>query len=431
MKARLLFAFLTVLSALGLVYASFLPITPRSVHWPEAVAAFRGLPWLNLGLYNRADWIANALVVLPAGFFAAAAVDYGRASRIPLLLAMPLIAAALVAMVCGIEFAQVYFPPRTRSLNDVAAGSFGAVVGPLLWLAFGRLFMHAVTLVRSGQLTKDRIAWAAWIYVAANLLYAALPLDVVLTNGEWQTKVDKGLIVVWPDARVWMNPGMLKGIVLAAVRAAILAMMMGLARGPVRGFWSGVWLAIACELIQIPIFTRTASTVDVGVGVVGAALGVLMLQLHPFAVTVLRHAWVWFAVATVSLVLIVASTLGRSVGFVKESAILEARWEDFWGWPFAKYYFTSEFEAGSNVLAKLGVFAVAGFCLCSGVINLRPGWRWVAGLLGWLAILSAASFIEIAQVYLLPHVPDASDILIYVSGALLGWSFRIYAWPST
>ena len=118
-----------------------LPIKYRACSLDQAWSNFVNLPWLHIQVYGRADWVANLLVVLPLGWLGAAAFDWGRKSQRLLLLLMPFLIGFLCIVVIGIEFAQAWFPPRTQSLNDIAAGCVGAVLGPVVWLVTGRWTM--------------------------------------------------------------------------------------------------------------------------------------------------------------------------------------------------------------------------------------------------------------------------------------------------
>jgi glycopeptide antibiotics resistance protein len=92
--------------------------------------------------------------------------------------------------------------------------------------------------------------------------------------------------------------------------------------------------------------------------------------------------------------------------------------------PFAKYYWSSEFQAGSNATGKMIVFAIMGFLianLCSvpGQRGERP--PWIATTLAACCILLTAIVIEVAQIYLHPSIGDNTDVMLYCLGGLGGW----------
>ncbi len=68
---RSLLAAGAIFSLCFVVYASLVPLIYVAKSFSETVAQFQRTPWLRLGIENRADWVANGLIMLPAGFLAA------------------------------------------------------------------------------------------------------------------------------------------------------------------------------------------------------------------------------------------------------------------------------------------------------------------------------------------------------------------------
>jgi len=421
---------MAILTALALVYASIVPITPRSVQWNDAVAAFKSLPWFQLDIYRRADWVANALVVIPVGWLAAAAIDWGRPSRWWLLWWMPWIIGGLCVLVVGIEFLQVWFPPRTRSLNDMFAGCVGAVFGPLAWLTTGRFTVSAILGIRHAVRSRQRVIWGLMVYAILNIVYSAMPLDLILSRAEWEQKRELGRVIIWPsDWGLALTRASLLPWALAAIRSGLFAFFATRAVGARHAVLAGVVFAVVCEAVQVPIFTGKASVLDLVAGVAGVVSAVGLALVWPRISWPLRYPAVWLTLIAMSLAAIFAGTLVRTTGQVSDPAEIAWRWQEFWTWPFAKYYYTSEFEAGSNLVSKLLVFAMVGFCLRSAAIRTsinRRGWVLSVGV---FVALTIGVMIEISQVYLLPNVPDASDIIIYAVGLGMGYGAQWFANP--
>ncbi len=59
---------LTLLYALFCLYGSWVPFHFRGVGLDEAMDRFRNLPYLQIGVGRRADWVANLLLFMPLGF---------------------------------------------------------------------------------------------------------------------------------------------------------------------------------------------------------------------------------------------------------------------------------------------------------------------------------------------------------------------------
>ena len=51
------------------IYGSLIPFQFRSLPIEEAINRFRHLPYLNLGIQSRADFVANILLFIPLSFF--------------------------------------------------------------------------------------------------------------------------------------------------------------------------------------------------------------------------------------------------------------------------------------------------------------------------------------------------------------------------
>ncbi len=144
-----------MLSLIALFYASLVPFEFQSRTCREALLQFSQLNWLNLDVYRRADWIANGLVALPFSFF-----FFGAADRGPLFtLGSYLKTFGMIVFGIGciflIEFMQIWFPPRTVSGNDIAAGCIGVILGPILWLLCGRPALVAWTYLISVKWTQE------------------------------------------------------------------------------------------------------------------------------------------------------------------------------------------------------------------------------------------------------------------------------------
>jgi len=125
---------------LFVVYGSLVPLKFQALPWDEAVARFAAIPFLNLGIGSRADWVANLLLFVPLSFlWMGVAARRGGSTRA--VLAALLIVPAAIGLSVGIEFTQLFFPQRTVSQNDVFAETLGGLLGVAAWLLWGRAFL--------------------------------------------------------------------------------------------------------------------------------------------------------------------------------------------------------------------------------------------------------------------------------------------------
>ena len=116
-----------------IIYGSLVPLDfhPHTLAW--AWAQFQQIPMLNLQVGSRADWIANGVLYLPTGFLLAERF-VGRVPGLVLALALLACLCALCGLTFGVEFTQLFFPPRTVSQNDLLAETLGGALGLLLAL---------------------------------------------------------------------------------------------------------------------------------------------------------------------------------------------------------------------------------------------------------------------------------------------------------
>ncbi|MDP3221141.1 MAG: VanZ family protein, partial [Deltaproteobacteria bacterium] len=114
------------------IYGSLVPLDFRALPWGEAVSRFSAIPFLDLGIGSRADWMANLLLFIPLTFLWMGVLTAGSSTLRTRLVMLVLIPAA-AALSVGIEFTQLFFPQRTVSQNDILAETLGGLIGVLVW----------------------------------------------------------------------------------------------------------------------------------------------------------------------------------------------------------------------------------------------------------------------------------------------------------
>ena len=192
------------------VYGSLVPLDYTALPWDQAVATFRNIPFLQLGIDSRADWVANGVLFAPLGFLSAQVLK-AWLPRLPYAMAIPLAFAGCAALAGGVEFTQLFFPPRTVSQNDLMAEAIGSAVGALLapvlagWLAR----LGAGWFAGGGKLLWHLLEGYAVVYV----LLCFFPYDLLLSAAEVQRKWASGL---WGWALAPHERGLLFALLPAA-----------------------------------------------------------------------------------------------------------------------------------------------------------------------------------------------------------------------
>ena len=410
-----------LLSLCFVVYASLVPLNYTAKSLDETVAEFKKTPWFHLGIESRADWVANGLIMMPAGFLAAGAIDWRRKRRWLLLIASPFIVAWLVATVFAIEFVQIWFPPRVVSQNDIFAGAIGSVAGVLLWWLAGRLLLGQFE-----QFMLSEPGLAKWkllmnFGVIGLLIYNVMPLAVLVSFAELREKWNAGEIRIIPFQEFQFSRKAMLFLAIACVRLGPYAFVTTLQNGMRHAVAQGLTLALLLELVKVPIHSRPASAT----GVVATALGVLIVACSASMLMrwllMLDRGIVWFMGALGWTGMMLVGFLGRFDSIEHERAVLEQRLQGILVVPFARAHSSSEFEAGQNILVKLVVFAALTFLLSGWCSRLRTKTTLrLAATVSIVGCIVLGLGIEVAQVFLPPLVPDATDFILYGTGALLG-----------
>ena len=169
-----------------IIYGSLVPLDfhPHTLIW--AWEAFQHTPMLNLGIDSRADWIANGVLYLPAGFLLAERfVGHLRGLALGGMILLSIAALACVAF--GVEFTQLFFPPRTVSQNDLVAESIGGALGVLLALPFSNPVRRMAAFKPTHGAQGVTLLLGG--YMAAYLTFCFFPFDFFLSAQEVSEKL--------------------------------------------------------------------------------------------------------------------------------------------------------------------------------------------------------------------------------------------------
>ncbi len=167
------------------VYGSLLPFNYTAQPLALALEQFQHLRLMHIGPDGRADWMANLLLYVPLAFFWLAACDRPLSGPWRIL-GSSLVLTALCMLAAIIEFGQIFFPPRTVSLNDVIAEWLGISIGAAVWFAWGGHTRAIVLgLVRGG---RGAVAPLVIVYAVAYVSLALFPFDFLLTPAEFSQK---------------------------------------------------------------------------------------------------------------------------------------------------------------------------------------------------------------------------------------------------
>ncbi|MEM8668633.1 MAG: VanZ family protein [Planctomycetota bacterium] len=422
---RRLFAAIAAVMLLLVIYASALPVRFVPISWTDLWTRFVNTPWLSLGLDRRADWVANGLILIPFGFFYAAAWDWPSSSFGRKQLAFVSFAIVHAVIVCFIEAMQICFPPRTVSLNDMLAGYVGGIFGIFLWFLTGnRIIQSAAGFLASPKGPERLVILARWCAFAL-VLYATMPLDVMLATEEWQLKHQSGGFVIvpfadWAGATSFMKSILMNGWALPF--GVLLKRQYGDHNRAIQ--YLTLW-CVVIELASLPIYTGTTSITDTIVRLTIGIVGVFSSdQVFRYA-NKLDRPWIWFAASLSVAIVTYVAFLARYETVITDHAVVMERVQNILVAPFARAQQASELVAAQNIAGKLILFAALGFLL-SGWRDRQATSRPATGIVVASSALGLGITIEVSQAFLSPFVPDITDVLTYLVGAMVGLvAFRL------
>lgn len=411
------------------IYGSLVPLNFRSMPLEDAVARFRDLPFLDLGIGSRADWVANLLLFIPLAFLWTALLAVGRGPAIAALVSL-LVVVAGVALAVGIEFTQLFFPKRTVSQNDIMAESLGGVLGVIAWWAFGARMVAWYESWRLARTPAELAERLAWVYLVGIYTYGLLPLDLTLSPVELFHKWRDGYLHLIPFVGLPADPAKaVYQLVADCMLWAVLAFLWGIKRGVSRlGPWQIVFAsALLLEFLQLFVYSRITDVTDLLTAALGGLLGARVALLYSgrdgkagSTRSGKRISWIAF-----SLVLVWLGVLGTvfwyPFEFSADGLPLRERLDFLSRVPFHSHYIGNEFGAASEVLNKVLFFAPLGGLLAWWVSTLSWKWRSMAGFAAFFAILFSALGIEAGQMYLPEKVPDTTDAFLEVLGGSMGY----------
>jgi VanZ family protein len=405
------------------VYGSLLPFEYVEQPFALALERFREIPLLALGPGDRADWMANLLLYAPLAFLWLAALHRGT-SVARRAFQSALVTVALCAMAAAIEFAQIFFPPRTVSLNDLIAEWLGALIGTATWLILGDRARALWLDVSAGGRAAARALGVA--YAISYILLALFPFDFLLTAAEFAQK-DLARQAGW-----WIAPRACEYTMRCATQllAEILfALPLGAAFATARRatlrlpmlVLAGLLFGIAIELAQLFLASGVSQGASVATKTFGFVAGGIIAP---------RLAGIWSRLRTwnglqpllwllaLSYVAAIVTVLGVGNGAGISWREATTRLADLPLVPFYNYYYTSETRALASLLFQAALYLAPGILLALGARVPR------ASIYPWLAGVASGILALAVQVERLLHPPqrfDLTDVIIAIAAGIAGY----------
>lgn len=418
------------------IYGSLVPLDFHSRSWGDAWQAFKDIPYLDLGIGSRADWVANILLFIPLTFMWLGILWHSKSVGVRILASGVLLAAA-VALSFGIEFTQLFFPPRTVSLNDIIAESIGGCIGIALWWVSGEKVLRWLEQWSQAKGNTGLAERLLYLYLFVLFGYNLLPLDLTLSPVEIYHKWREGRVILVPFGYIFANPmqeiyGLISDVAIWAP-VAFLWRLSAKRPGPSILLYV-IGAAALLEFLQLFVYTRVTNVTQIITAALGAAVGLLLANLMqnkklggPATLTghvtgAGRHL-AWLA-ASASWMAVMIAIFWYPFDFHFSRELAAERLPGMLKVPFVAYYYGSEYRAATEVLHKAGFFLPLGILLgLAQPNNLSNGLRRLFKAWILLLIPLTALGIEVGQAFLPDKNADITDWMLETLGGLAGYLF--------
>jgi glycopeptide antibiotics resistance protein len=407
-------------------------IGPAGLHFvfqdpSDALQRFLATRFVVHGSDQRADWIGNLLMLVPFGFLVTATIwPRRKVLRLPAAIAALLICTVAIL---GIKYLQLFFPPRTVTLNYITAQCIGAAMG-----CAGCIVWHGH--IGPSVSRRDPVAAlvvALRLYAGALLIFLLMPLDFALSAADLQTQLarlpDTLLALPGADRPLPIQLTLIAtaaagfipvGMLLSFVKVGVFRIRRGVAAVTLIGLLltSGIFVLTTLVMSAAPsmaaILYRTAGIM------IGAASIRWAIKGGPVRSQARIRAWVPWLIIPYLIVLIGVNRLW-SVDWL--SARLAAEQVYCLGLlPLFDYYIVTKAEAARNIVGHVAMYLPIGFGLWFRDPRPRTGLR--AFVLA--ALLSCG--VELGR-YLRPGLEgDINAIVVAGVSAMLATWLMPMAW---
>jgi len=408
------YAVLAMLFAAFAIYGSVTPLRLHPMLFDEAIERFRLVLVQPLAVPSRSDWLANFLLLLPFGFCLMAAIccDHPYFGAPAFLVTV----VACLALAVSVEFAQLFFPPRVSSINDIAAQSCGGTTGALLWLLRGqRLTANARCLWNDfGSRSTAHLLLSLYLFVL--LLVQTLPFDFTLSPVELYHKYKQGRVHFLPftssvggfeltDKHFW-------NIVLFAPVGMLLARQTGrIQRSVTLVFLVGLSAAAAIEFAQLLTFSRFFDTTDIITGTTSVLAAWYIVRRFAGQINKVEVRAVLIAACLAVLIFME----WQPFNFVLSLSEARLRLHQVTWLPFVDYLVGDYINSLDDGIHKMFLFATLGVLLMPSKSASRA-----ILYLRWSVAVAVTIVLEMGQLLLPTRYAGITDVLVGSAAAWVG-----------
>lgn len=418
------YGWITLAFVLFVIYGSLVPLTFRALPFERGWTRFTETMARPTNLNDPADWLANVLLFIPLGFIAMAWRRVDRPGRAlgTALWVLP----TCTLLSASLEFAQLWFPPRHTSKNDIVAETLGGALGIGIWLTAGQ---GITAVLRRFWATHARGNWSIRLmpgYLILLVVIHGMPFDLTLSPGSLRYKhrhhdrlvrpipftvvkgesfdlVKKGAINI-----AWFLPA---GVLLAGWPSSTWR-----GRGSAgRVFAAGLALAAGIEIMQLFVVSRYYDATDIITGSLAVLAGWRIMRAWQERGERADHFLAWRTALAVLWMAALVWFHWAPFDFVTDADFLAARWRESGFLSYAGHERGGNLYVANDLIQKTLLFLPLGLLLSS-----RSERR------GYLALVALAAIIlsfalEAGEFCSRQHrQPGVSDLFVEPFGAVLG-----------
>ena len=428
---RTVFFYAVLANVIFIVYGSLVPFDIRPHSLVQALESFRHIPYLNLGVVSRADWIANIVLYIPVAFFASAWLETGRGTYDSRFARSLVVFAAGATLAVAVEFSQIWFEPRTVSLNDILAEVIGTGLGVFLWnVAGGRAVDLMRKIVAGGP---PAVKAMATFYALGYVAFSLFPYDFIITPRElaWKLGTGQAHLIFADCGSTFLCLTSLIAEVLAVVPLGVWVGMhygQGRTRTLRIAMYIGLAMGVIVEVGQFFLASGVSQGLSVFTRAGGVMLGTILYQKITWqrvnkAARYFRPVIIIGALPYALALLTLNGWFSGPWSGLQEAA---ARLAQTHFLPFYYHYFSPEAVALASLIRQMGMYLPLGVAYWA--------WSWEANDVGvsrraWHAagIGAAAAFIVgVGKLFVPNKQPDPTDVLIAAVAASLGYVLAVW-----
>ena len=416
-----------------LLYVSVVPLTPVQVDFTDAVNTFmhKMLDFQSTRI-GRIDFPLNVMAFGALAFCWMGAAGTVTRSRPAWIFLNVLVWFVVVGLGASMEFAQVYFPPRQPNAYDVVAHGIGAAAALGLWWIGGVRLLEPVARALSTR-GPGLIRPLLQIYLVAYLFYAIMPLDFVMSLGEFRYKLTQHQVRLVPFAhdfdRTFVETWkMLRDTILAIPLGALLALGLRRSRTIQRPLLLAAVVLTAIELFHLTLLSRVTATTDIVIGMLGVIAGYQLVKKWPDQTNWPARR---YASATAVYALVVAAIHALPFYFDFTRLDRESINEYLHHIPFAPLHFSPPFPALDDVLFAVLLALPLGALLRAW--QLRSGNPLARSRIGAGAALALVAvwyaLMGLMQLAIPARDPEMTELVSALLGAWAGIAITRRAMP--